>query len=77
MKKGIIITTILIIAAIVGYMMLLEAEVIRNYKIKEFDIVANVDKSGNMRVTEETEYRFNGKYNGITITLPEKVSKDY
>lgn len=77
MKKGIIITTILIIAAIVGYMMLLEAEVIRNYKIKEFDIVANVDKSGDMRVTEETEYRFNGKYNGITITLPEKVSKDY
>lgn len=77
MKKGVIITTILIIAAIVGYMMLLEAEVIRNYKIKEFDIVANVDKSGNMRVTEETEYRFNGKYNGITITLPEKVSKDY
>lgn len=77
MKKGVIITTILIIAAIVGYMILLEAEVIRNYKIKEFDIVANVDKSGNMRVTEETEYRFNGKYNGITITLPEKVSKDY
>lgn len=77
MKKGVIITTILIIAAIVGYMMLLEAEVIRNYKIKEFDIVANVDKSGDMRVTEETEYRFNGKYNGITITLPEKVSKDY
>lgn len=77
MKKGVIITTILIIAAIVGYMMLLESEVIRNYKIKEFDIVANVDKSGDMRVTEETEYRFNGKYNGITITLPDKVSKDY
>lgn len=77
MKKGIITTIILILLCVIGYMILLETETVRNYKIKDFDIVANVDMFGNMKVIEETEYRFNGKYNGITITLPKNISKNY
>lgn len=76
MKRGYIIV-IIILLCIIGHLGLFESEVIRNYKIKDFDIVANVDTAGNMRVVEETEYRFNGKYNGITITLPKNISNEY
>lgn len=76
MKRGYIIV-IIILLCIIGHLGLFESGVIRNYKIKDFDIVANVDTAGNMRVVEETEYRFNGKYNGITITLPKNISNEY
>lgn len=80
MKKGfskIIMLFIVILFAVIVVLGLYEAEVIRTYKIKDFEIDAIIQKDGSMRVKETTEYRFNGKYNGITITIPESINSNY
>ena len=56
---------------------LYETEAIRTYKIKDFNIDAVINKDGSMSVVEKTDYDFKGKYNGITITIPEKISNNY
>ena len=73
----IIVIFILVLIGLSIYWGLLEAEIIRNYKIKEFYIDATIREDGDMSVKEDTLYRFNGKYNGITITIPSSVSKEY
>ena len=70
----ILIVCIIIFACITG---LYEAEIIRKYKIERFDIDATIEKDGSMRVIEKTDYNFKGKYNGITITIPEKIDDEY
>lgn len=80
MKKGfskIIILCIIVILGIITVMALYEEEVIRTYKIKDFEVHAVVNKDGSMTVKEITEYRFNGKYNGITITIPKNINQSY
>lgn len=80
MKKGfskIIIFCIVVILIGIGIMGLYEAEVIRTYKITDFEIDAVINKDGSMTVKETTEYRFNGRYNGITITIPENINSKY
>lgn len=80
MKKEYKFLIILILVIALGtliYNYLLEAEVIRNYHIKDFNIDVNINENGDMIVKEDTIYRFNGKYNGITITIPTNVSKEY
>lgn len=79
MKKGfskLIVFLIIIIIIVIGIMGLYEAEVIRTYKITNFDIEAVINKDGSMTVKEITDYRFNGRYNGITITIPDGISED-
>ncbi len=76
MKKVIWILTILI-CVLLGILGLYEAEVIRTYKINKFDINATICEDGSMVVKETTKYRFNGKYNGITITIPERINDSY
>ena len=73
----IILILIFILSAAAIYLGLLESEAIRNYRIKNYSIDAVIDEYGDMRVIEDTIYRFNGKYNGITITIPDSVSKEY
>jgi len=69
-----LIILIFIIICILG---LYETEVIRTYKITNFDIKAMINTDGSMSVKETTDYRFNGKYNGITITIPERIDSEY
>lgn len=47
------------------------------YKITKFDIDATIHSDGSMTVTEITDYKFSHEYNGITITLPEKIDSNY
>lgn len=75
--KRVIIALIVILIIYGGYVLLINSGVIRNYHIKDFIIDVNIDKSGDIHVKEDTEYRFNGAYNGITITIPTDVSKEY
>jgi len=80
MKKGfnkIILFCIIVILGIIAIMGLYEAEVIRTYRIKDFEVNAVINKDGSMAVKETTEYRFNGKYNGITITIPKNINDNY
>ena len=80
MKKGykaILITLVIILISIVVYAILLDLELVRNYHIKDFIIDATIDTNGDVHVMEKTTYKFNGKYNGITISIPANVSKEY
>ena len=72
-----LIVLVAILISIIGYAILLEQETIRNYHIKDFDIDVRINNNGDMHVKEKTLYRFNGKYNGITISIPTNVSKEY
>ncbi|MCX8074874.1 MAG: DUF2207 domain-containing protein [Clostridia bacterium] len=60
--------------AIVLVLVLYNNGVIRNYKIKNFEINATVNSNGDMYVEELTDYEFKGAYNGITITLPKNIN---
>ena len=72
-----IIILLIISFAIIGCLWLLENNIIRNYYIKDFTIDVNIEKDGDIQVKEDTTYRFNGQYNGITITIPTNVSKEF
>ena len=79
MKKSFkLVLSILLIVLIVilVYTFLIKTGVVRNYHIKDFVIDVTVDED-DIIVKEDTLYRFNGKYNGITITIPTDVSKEY
>lgn len=75
--KKIIGFLMVLICILIGILALYETEVIRTYKIEDFKIDAVINKDGSMTVKETTKYRFNGKYNGITITIPEKINEEY
>lgn len=78
MKKGykiIILILFVILISILIYAYLIDRGTIRNYHIKDFEIDVTLKGDGNIHVKEETEYRFNGEYNGITITIPTNVSE--
>ena len=79
MKKEYKITIIFLLLVLIGiivYEVLLDAGIIRDYHIKDFVIDITIEDDGDIRVKEDTVYRFNGRYNGITITIPTNVSKE-
>ena len=46
----------------------------RSFYISSFDVLANIDESGNMQVEEKTTYVFDGEFNGIYRNLNESGS---
>ncbi|MDD2376301.1 MAG: DUF2207 domain-containing protein [Clostridia bacterium] len=46
----------------------------RTLTITNFDIQALVEKDGDIKVNLLNEYKFNGKYNGVYITLPKDIN---
>ncbi len=80
MKKGYkraIAMLIIVLVCVIGYDFLIKNGIIRNYHIKDFKIDVNIENNGDIIVKEDTVYKFNGKYNGITITIPTNVSSEY
>lgn len=80
MKKGYksaITLLIIVLVCVIGYDFLIKNGIIRNYHIRDFKIDVNIESNGDIVVKEDTEYKFNGKYNGITITIPTNVSSEY
>ena len=68
----------MIIVAIITIIILQNKVEANSYSIENMNIKATIKEDGSVDVEQMLEYKFNGKYNGIYITIPyNKDDKEY